>query len=76
MGLPRLILLAIIIGGGLWLWRRFNNRSLNNSKHSKSQAMVRCVHCHVHIPQDRAYQQEHNWYCSAAHRKLGPKDRD
>lgn len=76
MGLPRLILLAIIIGGGVWLWRRFNSRPLKHSKQPPTQTMVRCAHCHVHLPENRATQKNQDWYCSAEHRKLGPKARD
>ncbi len=76
MGLPRLILLAIIIGSGVWLWRRFNSRSTGLRKNTTTQTMVRCAHCHVHLPQNRAVQKGQHWYCSAEHLKQGPKARD
>lgn len=76
MGLPRLILLAIIIGGGVWLWRRIKSRPLKQAKPTQSQAMVRCAHCHVHLPENRATRKGQDWYCSAAHLTLGPKTRD
>ena len=77
MGLPRFILLAIIIGGSIWLWRRLTSRPCRSVQPSPVQTMVCCAHCHVHLPVDRA-RQDHNqdWYCSAKHLKLGPKSRD
>ncbi len=76
MGLPRLILLAIIIGGGIWLWRRFNNRNSSTSQQPATHTMVRCAHCHVHLPQERAQQKGQNWYCSNEHLQQGPQARD
>ncbi len=77
MGLPRLILLAIIIGGGIWLWRRFNNRNSSTSQQPATHTMVRCAHCHVHLPENRAIQDnQQHWFCSSAHRSLGPQSRD
>lgn len=76
MGLPRLILLGIIIGLGMWLWRRFNSRPIARKKPSAVQTMVCCAHCHVHLPDDRAIQDKQHWYCSAKHLQLGPKARD
>jgi uncharacterized protein len=34
--------------------------------------MVRCAHCGVHLPNDRALQQGNEWYCSQAHLQQGP----
>ena len=76
MGLPRLILLAIIIGGGIWLWRRFNNRNSSTSQQPAKHTMVRCAHCNVHLPQERAQQKAQNWYCSNEHLQQGPQARD
>ncbi|HHX34844.1 MAG TPA: hypothetical protein GX719_06180 [Gammaproteobacteria bacterium] len=76
MGLPRLILMAILIGGGIWLWRRFNSRSARSTQQPSAQTVVRCAHCHVHIPQDRAIQKNQHWYCSTEHLQQGPQARD
>ena len=29
--------------------------------------MVRCAHCGVHLPRDRALSLQQQWYCSQAH---------
>ena len=76
MGLPRLILLGIMIGLGMWLWRRFNSRSAPPAKPAVSQSMVRCAHCHLHLPEDRAIQKNQQWYCSAEHLEHGHNARD
>lgn len=76
MGLSRLILLAIIIGGGMWLWRRFQSRPSNQTQSTDTQTMVRCAHCHVHLPQDRAIQRNQQWFCSSEHLQKGPQARD
>ncbi|MBP5097837.1 PP0621 family protein, partial [Pseudomonas protegens] len=38
--------------------------------------MVRCAHCGVHLPQDRALSQSQQWYCSQAHLQQGPGNQD
>ena len=76
MGLSRLILLAIIIGGGMWLWRRFKSRPSNPTQNTDTQTMVRCAHCQVHLPQDRALQRNQQWFCSSEHLQKGPQARD
>lgn len=76
MGLPRLILIAIIIGGGIWLWRRLSSRPLSSKHPAQTQSMVRCANCHVHLPQDRAVFKQPHWYCNSEHLQQGPKTRD
>jgi uncharacterized protein len=39
----------------------------------ESQAMVRCAHCGIHLPQSEAYYDGQHTYCSEGHLKLGPK---
>lgn len=76
MGLSRFILLAIIIGGGMWLWRRFKSRPINQTANTGTKTMVRCAHCHVHLPQDRAIKKNQQWYCSTEHLEQGPQPRN
>ena len=77
MGLPRFILIAIIIAGGLWLWRRIKQRTQATAQPSPVHTMVCCAHCHVHLPENRAIQDnQQHWFCSSAHRSLGPQSRD
>lgn len=75
MGLPRLVILAAAIAGGVWLWRRLNQRPAVKQQPS-AKMMVRCAHCHVHLPEDRALSKKPHWYCSAAHLEHGPSQRD
>ncbi|UQB41399.1 hypothetical protein JX580_06790 [Thiomicrospira microaerophila] len=37
-----------------------------------SQAMVRCAHCGIHLPQSEAYYDGQHTYCSEGHMKMGP----
>lgn len=76
MGLPRLIILGIIIGLGVWLWRRLNSSMSINKRSTPVLTMVRCSHCNVHLPENRAIQDKQHWYCSSAHLQQGPKARD
>ena len=39
------------------------------------QAMVRCAHCGVHLPRDRALSQQQEWYCTQNHLEQGPGKR-
>ena len=49
----------------------------SSSSQGPSQAMVACVHCAVHLPQDEAFWAGTQPYCSEAHRKahaqVGPR---
>ncbi|WP_052501618.1 PP0621 family protein [Thiomicrospira microaerophila] len=40
----------------------------------ESQAMVRCAHCGIHLPQSEAYYDGQHTYCSEGHMQKGPKD--
>lgn len=73
MGLSRLLFFAVVIGGGIWLWRRFNSRDSTTSSSSQTQSIVRCAHCDVHVPLNRALQKDQHWYCSSQHLTQGPK---
>ncbi|WP_264759168.1 PP0621 family protein [Pseudomonas californiensis] len=75
----RLLMWAALIAAVIW----FVKRLLNPPKPSRAQPpenvaapMVRCAHCGVHLPRDRAINQEPQWYCSEAHRLEGPAARD
>lgn len=75
MGLFRIIFLAILVGTGVWLWRRLT-RSTFISKPNSTGTMVRCAQCDVHLPQERALQKDQQWYCSREHLIQGPNARD
>lgn len=65
----RLLFWAALIAAAFWLWRRFTRpaRPARSTHEAEAEPMVRCQHCHVHLPRDKAIAQDGNWYCSQAH---------
>ena len=74
MGLFRLLLYIAILCAAIWLWRRyFNAPRRPRARHTDAaKPMVRCAHCYVHIPQEKAVAQGEHWYCSQLHLSRGP----
>jgi len=76
----RLLMWAALIAAVIWFVKRLLNppkpRSRAQPPENVAAPMVRCAHCGVHLPRDRAINQEPQWYCSEAHRLEGPAARD
>lgn len=53
---------------------RLNQGEAKDDDAIDSQAMVRCAHCGIHLPQSEAYYDGQHTYCSEGHMKLGPKN--
>lgn len=73
----RLLFWIALIFAAIWLWRKFkapaaSNQSQRNSRERDAAPMVRCAHCGVHLPRDRALGNQQQWYCSQAHLEQGP----
>ncbi|KQB54811.1 hypothetical protein AQS70_06480 [Pseudomonas endophytica] len=71
----RLLIWAGLIAAGVWFWRKFKT-SLKTTKKPVdpgAQPMVRCAHCGVHLPRDRALSKQQEWFCSQEHLLQGPK---
>lgn len=50
--------------------------NLNQSEPKlKSQNMVRCAHCGIHLPQSEAYYDGQHTYCSEGHLHQGPQEK-
>jgi uncharacterized protein len=71
--LLRLLLTAALIGAAIWLWRN-RRRQAKPAKPTEpaSEAMLRCAHCGVHVPQRLALSAGTHHYCSQAHLQQGP----
>ena len=75
MGLFRLLFWVAVIFAAIWIWRRFISKAKSTRPTEDAAApMVRCAHCGVHLPNDRALHRGNQWYCSPAHLEQGPKD--
>lgn len=74
----RLIFWIAIVFAALWLWRKIKPSAPQQAPKAGDQTllMVRCAHCGVHLPQDRALNRDQQWYCSPAHLQQGPAARD
>lgn len=76
----RLIMWVALIAAAVWFVKRLLNPPAPRPKAEPPEIpaapMVRCAHCGVHLPRDRALSLEQQWYCSEAHRLEGPATRD
>lgn len=81
-----LLLFVLILVGVWWLRRAFGSKSRGGGRASGSRAgqgkasagegamerMVECAHCGVHVPESEGVSDAGRFYCSEAHRRLGP----
>ncbi|KIP89332.1 PP0621 family protein [Pseudomonas fluorescens] len=70
----RLLFWIALIFAAIWLWRKFKApaSSTRSPREQDAPPMVRCAHCGVHLPRDRALGNQQQWYCSQAHLEQGP----
>ena len=78
----RAILQLVIIGFIIWTAWRFLQRHLTGRQSDQastpppsSQAMRRCAHCNVHIPEGESSQSRGEFFCSEAHRDAHFRER-
>lgn len=76
----RLIMWIALIVAAIWFFKRLVKGPAPSPKPAPPELdaapMVRCAHCGVHVPRDRALSQDQQWYCTEAHRLQGPAARD
>lgn len=76
----RLIMWVVLIMAAIWFFKRLTKgpapRPTVQKPEIDAAPMVRCAQCDVHLPRDRALQQDQQWYCSEPHRLKGPATRD
>lgn len=65
----RLLFWIALIAAAVWFWRKFKGQASTPKPPAEREAapMVRCAHCGVHLPRDRALSLDQQWYCSQAH---------
>ncbi len=74
----RLLFWIAVIAAAVWFWRKFKSPATKQRRTSEPSAalMVRCAHCGVHLPQDRALSSRQEWYSHpGASGSKGPKPR-
>ncbi len=71
----RLLFWIALIAAAVWFWRKFKRPASTQQQPREQDAapMVRCAHCGVHLPQDRALSLRQEWYCTQTHLEQGPK---
>jgi len=69
----RLLFWIALIAAAVWLWRKIKGQASTPRSPAEREAtpMVRCAHCGVHLPRDRALSLDQQWYCSQAHLEQG-----
>ncbi|WP_454869069.1 PP0621 family protein [Pseudomonas farris] len=74
----RLLFWIALIAAAIWFWRKFKAPAsgTNTPREQDAPPMVRCAHCGVHLPRDRALSLQQQWYCSQAHLEQGPGSSD
>jgi uncharacterized protein len=76
----RLLLWVILIAVAVYFFKRMGKRPAPRKSSPQPEGvaapMVRCEHCGVHVPRDRALSQQQQWYCSQAHLEQGPAARE
>ncbi|MFK3799907.1 MULTISPECIES: PP0621 family protein [unclassified Pseudomonas] len=76
----RLIMWIALVMAAIWFFKRLTQgpapRPKTTPRENDAAPMVRCAHCGVHVPQDRALSQGQQWYCTESHRLQGPATRD
>ena len=72
----RTLLLLLAIAGVVWIaGRLMRQRAAPRAETRKPlNPMVRCARCGLHVPKYEALEGTGGWYCSRAHRELGPDD--
>jgi len=69
MSLIRLIVIALIIYLVIQIFKRWsaNKKAQTSALKEKSEKMVQCKVCQLHIPENEALQKDGQFYCSQKH---------
>lgn len=61
--MARLLFWIALIAAAFWLWRKFktSQQSPAEPRLQDPLKMVRCAHCGVHLPNDRALSRGQEW---------------
>jgi uncharacterized protein len=69
MPLFRLLIIALIIGGIIYLYRRITNQRSVQKQHpeERSTSAVKCELCGLHVPEHEAVRRNNHIYCCQDH---------
>ena len=65
--MSRLILIIVIIALIYWLLKSYSRKAHKQDEPPKTQDMVSCAHCGIHLPKSESVLLEGKYYCSTAH---------
>ncbi|MBI4123918.1 MAG: preprotein translocase subunit YajC [Betaproteobacteria bacterium] len=72
----RLLVLVLLAVVAVWLIRRALRAPTRSTEvPQKTEDLVRCAHCGVHLPRAEAHAAAGALYCSDQHAQLGPGKR-
>jgi uncharacterized protein len=66
--LSKFILLLVVFAIAYWIIRSYRKKK-NAPPRAKSEDMVRCAECGVHLPRSESLMSGTVFYCSAEHRR-------
>lgn len=66
------LLFLLVLGAGLWLlWRQFGRpRVPPEERQKKSESMVQCAQCGLHLPHSEALLGKGGVFCDEHHRRI------
>ncbi len=70
--MAKILHLALVFAVAFWLLRRYRrhiDREAPRNPASKTEDMVRCARCDIHIPRAEGLAAEGRYFCSAEHER-------
>ena len=65
--MSRLIFIIVIIALVFWLLRSYRKQAPKQDEAPKTQDMVSCAHCGIHLPKSESVSADGKYYCCAEH---------
>lgn len=63
----RLIFIIVVIALVYWLFKSYRRQQHKQDEPSKTQDMVSCANCGIHLPKSESQFVDGKYYCSEAH---------
>jgi uncharacterized protein len=65
--MSRLIFIIVIISLVYWLFKSYRKQPPGQDEPPRTQDMVSCAHCGIHLPKNESLLADGKYYCCAAH---------